>query len=80
QGYVSHKQYEFGSILRFVEDIWSLGRLDTTDTRANSIDEDFDFTRARSFTRIDVPRVRADLSVPSATAAGSKTCPDRQVR
>ncbi|MBV8600565.1 MAG: hypothetical protein JO359_03260, partial [Candidatus Eremiobacteraeota bacterium] len=33
-GVVSHTQYEFGSILRFAEDTFSLGRLGTTDVRA----------------------------------------------
>ena len=42
-GYVSHTQYEFGSIIRFVEDTWNLGRLGTTDTRAASMDDVFDF-------------------------------------
>ncbi|MGA9943578.1 MAG: alkaline phosphatase family protein [Candidatus Cybelea sp.] len=31
-GYVAHTQYEFGSIVRFVEDTWNVGRLGTTDT------------------------------------------------
>lgn len=44
-GYVDHTQYEFGSIIRFVEDTWSLGRLGTTDTRATSIANAFDFTQ-----------------------------------
>ncbi|MGA8099741.1 MAG: alkaline phosphatase family protein [Candidatus Cybelea sp.] len=44
-GYVSHTQYEFGSIVRFVEDTWNLGRLGTTDTRAASIDDVFDFSQ-----------------------------------
>lgn len=44
-GYVAHTQYEFGSIVRFVEDTWSLGRLGTTDTRATGIDDAFDFTQ-----------------------------------
>ncbi len=44
-GYVSHTQYEFGSILRFVEDIFSLGRLGTTDVRAASIQDCFDFSQ-----------------------------------
>jgi phospholipase C len=49
-GYVSHTQYEFGSILKFIEDIWGLGRLGTTDVRANSIIDCFDFTQtARPF-------------------------------
>ncbi|MGC1381609.1 MAG: alkaline phosphatase family protein, partial [Candidatus Baltobacteraceae bacterium] len=51
--YVSHTQYEFGSIIRFVEDVWSLGRLGTTDTRANSMDDTFDFTqKPRKFVQI----------------------------
>jgi phospholipase C len=44
-GYVSHTQYEFGSIVRFVEDIWSLGRLGTTDVRAASMDDVFNFNQ-----------------------------------
>ncbi len=53
QGYISHTQYEFGSILKFIEDIWSLGRLGTTDTRATSIIDCFDFTqKARTFVPI----------------------------
>ncbi len=51
--YVSHTQYEFGSIIRFIEDNWSLGRLGTTDTRATSIGDAFDFTqKARTFKQI----------------------------
>ncbi|HTU82166.1 MAG TPA: alkaline phosphatase family protein [Candidatus Acidoferrales bacterium] len=42
-GYVSHTQYESGSILRFIEDTFGLGRLGTSDTRANSIADAFDF-------------------------------------
>ncbi len=54
QGDISHTQYEFGSVIRFVEDVWSLGRLGTTDTRANSIDDMFDFNRSpRKFVHID---------------------------
>ncbi len=26
-GYISHTQYEFGSILKYIEDNWNLGRL-----------------------------------------------------
>jgi len=52
-GLVSHTHYEFGSILKFVEDDWGLGSLGTTDQRANSIDDAFDFTqKARSFQTI----------------------------
>ncbi|MGC1379421.1 MAG: alkaline phosphatase family protein [Candidatus Baltobacteraceae bacterium] len=45
QSYVSHTQYEFGSILKFVENVWGLGQLGTTDTRAASIVDCFDFTQ-----------------------------------
>ncbi|HEY1654461.1 MAG TPA: alkaline phosphatase family protein, partial [Candidatus Tumulicola sp.] len=43
--YISHTQYEFGSILKFVEDTFALGRLGTTDTRATSIGDVFDFSQ-----------------------------------
>jgi phospholipase C len=46
QRYVSHVQYEHGSILRFIEDEFGLGRLAASDARANSPAPDcFDFTK-----------------------------------
>ncbi|HEY3675905.1 MAG TPA: alkaline phosphatase family protein, partial [Candidatus Tumulicola sp.] len=52
-GYVSHTQYEFGSIVRYIEDNWNLGRLGTTDTRANNILDCFNFNQQpRSFVTI----------------------------
>jgi phospholipase C len=52
-GYISHTQYEFGSILKFIENNWQLGRLGTTDVRANSIGDCFDFTQSpRTFVPI----------------------------
>jgi len=45
-GYVAHAQYEFGSIVRFVEDNWGLGRLGTTDTTsADFVGDFFDFNQ-----------------------------------
>ena len=41
RGYVSHTQYEFGSILKFLEENWNLGSLGATDERANSIGDVF---------------------------------------
>jgi phospholipase C len=35
--WVSHVQYEYGSILQFTEDMFGLGRLAASDTRANSL-------------------------------------------
>ncbi|MBV8196946.1 MAG: hypothetical protein JO263_02315 [Candidatus Eremiobacteraeota bacterium] len=52
-GRVSHTQYEFGSILRYIEDNFRLGRLHTTDTRANSIGDVFDYNASpRAFAPI----------------------------
>ncbi len=52
KGYVAHTQYEFGSILKFVENNWDLGSLHTTDDRATSIIDCFDFNKARTFKRV----------------------------
>ncbi len=47
QKYVSHVQYEHGSILRFVEDQFGLPRLTASDSRATSPEADcFDFSQA----------------------------------
>jgi phospholipase C len=46
QGYVSHRHFEHGSILKFIEDQFGLGRLTASDTRAKSPALDsFDFTK-----------------------------------
>ena len=46
KGYVSHVQYEHGSILRFIEDQFGLPRLTASDTRANSPANDaFNFSQ-----------------------------------
>jgi phospholipase C len=51
--YVSHTQYEFASILKFVEDNWRLGRIGVNDVRAASIADCFDFSQPpRSFTTV----------------------------
>jgi phospholipase C len=60
RGYVTHAQYEFGSIVRFVEDNWGLPRLGTTDVRAADFANDvFDFTQSpRPFEPIGAPYSR----------------------
>jgi phospholipase C len=58
KGYVSHTQYEFGSIIKLVEESFGLGVIGPssfgyTDTRANSMLDSFDFTqKPRAFTAI----------------------------
>jgi phospholipase C len=52
-GYISHTPYEFGSILKFIEETYGLGRLGTTDVRATSIIDCFDYKqRPRPFAPI----------------------------
>jgi phospholipase C len=52
-GYVSHTRYEFGSVLRTVEQLFSLPSIGTTDARSKSLLDAFDFARApRPFTPI----------------------------
>jgi phospholipase C len=56
KGYVSHRQHEFGSILKFVEKTFNLGSLGTTDVRADDFSDCFNFKRApRAFTPIAAP-------------------------
>jgi phospholipase C len=43
--YVSHKQHEFGSILKFTEEAFGLGSLGTTDVRADDLSDCFNFAR-----------------------------------
>jgi len=45
RSYVSHTQYEFGSLLKFIEETYGLGSLGTTDARANSISDAFNFNQ-----------------------------------
>jgi len=59
--YVSHTRYEFGSILKFIEEAFSLApigapALGYTDTRANSLADALDFgQRPRAFKPIPAP-------------------------
>jgi phospholipase C len=57
KGHVSHVHYEHGSILKFIEDRFGLARLQASDTRANSPENDcFDFSKPpRKFVPIQAP-------------------------
>jgi phospholipase C len=56
KAYVSHKQHEFGSILKFMEETFNLGSLGTTDVRADNLTDCFDFSKPpRKFKRISAP-------------------------
>jgi phospholipase C len=62
KGHISHTQYEFGSILKFIEDNWRLGRLGSSDVRSRSIADCFNFAqRPRKFVPISAKYSRAYL-------------------
>lgn len=52
-GYISHTKYEFGSIIKYIENNFNLGLLGTTDKRATSIGNIFDYGQGpRQFSEI----------------------------
>ncbi|MBV9717962.1 MAG: hypothetical protein JOZ77_01465 [Candidatus Eremiobacteraeota bacterium] len=58
--HVDHTIYEFGSILRFVEETWDLGSLGNNDAHSTSIGNAFDFTMSpRTFQKIPSQYSRA---------------------
>ena len=72
---MSHVQYEHGSILRFIEDQFGLGRLSAADARANSPAPDsFNFNQPpRPFKQFETGLPRnyflhepADARIPDA--------------
>lgn len=60
-GFVSHNRYEFGSILKLVEENWHLPNLGTTDkTSASFVGDFFDFTqKPRKFKSIQTKYVKS---------------------
>ncbi|MCL4561055.1 MAG: alkaline phosphatase family protein [Chloroflexi bacterium] len=46
KGYIDHTQYDFTSILKFIEDNWGLTSLTQRDAHANSLITAFDFSQA----------------------------------
>lgn len=45
-GYISHTQYEFSSVLKFIEELFGLPPLTARDANANDITDSFDFTQS----------------------------------
>ena len=55
--YVSHTHYDLGTILKFMEQVFNLGSLGTTDASAASMNDMFDFTQPPSvFTPAPLPK------------------------
>ncbi len=64
--YVSNTQYEFGSILKFIEQNFGTASLGSTDVRANSIGDALDFTQKPTpFTPIAIPPFKNCSGNPS---------------
>jgi hypothetical protein len=56
KGKISHTQYEFASVLKFVEGTFGLGSMGTTDVRATSIADMFDLTqKPRPYVKVSAP-------------------------
>jgi phospholipase C len=56
RGYVSHVRHDFGSLLRFTEETFGLGSLETTDATSDNLRDCFDFAQPpRRFHRIPAP-------------------------
>jgi phospholipase C len=56
RGYVSHRQHEMGSLLKFIEEAYGLNSLGTTDVRADDLADFFDFNQSpRKFVPIHAP-------------------------
>ena len=52
QGYVSHVTHDFGSILKFIEEVYHLPSLGYADERADDLSDCFDFHRHNRFQKI----------------------------
>ncbi len=60
QGYISHQQHEFGSLLKFAEKTFGLGSLGATDVRADDLSDCFNFSqKPRAFVPIHTKRSAA---------------------
>jgi phospholipase C len=69
---VAHTEYTFGSVLKFVEETFGLGSLNSTDAPSNSISDIFDYTQA--------PNVFKAAPLPHANAcAGSAATNVQQI-
>jgi phospholipase C len=55
QGYVSHVTHDFGSILKFIEEVYRLPSLGYADSRADDLSDCFDFHRHNRFQKIAAP-------------------------
>jgi phospholipase C len=55
QGYVSHVTHDFGSILKFIEEVYQLPSLGYADATADDLSDCFNFHRHNRFSKIKAP-------------------------
>jgi phospholipase C len=68
QGYVSHVTHDFGSILRFIEEVYHLPSLGYADQNADDLSDCFNFHRHNRFQKIAAP-YGAEFFLNDKTAA-----------
>ena len=65
--YISSTPYQFGSILKYVEQNFGLGSLHTTDESSTSIGDMFDYTQKPTpFVSEPIPKVKSCMGAPTA--------------
>ncbi|MGA8150488.1 MAG: alkaline phosphatase family protein [Terriglobales bacterium] len=78
--HISHTQYEFSSVLKFIEERWGLAALTERDALANDTSDSFDFTQAplpplilpqRACPLISGPAIFASTPVGTSSGADS---------
>ena len=75
--HVDHTVYQFGSILRFIEETWNLGSLGKNDAHSTSIGNAFDFNMAPRKFHIDRIEVLAGLLLQSSHPRACRPTPNR---
>jgi phospholipase C len=70
--YISETQYDYGSILRFIEETFNLGSLGTTDATANSL--------ADSFNPKQTPNAFKPAPLPPASSCADTETPPGMVQ
>jgi phospholipase C len=71
QGYVSHTEYEFSSVLHFIENRFLLPTMTKRDANANALMDAFDFTQAPRAPMLLTPRTCPFLSAQFLLAGSS---------
>jgi len=68
---ISKTQYDYGSILRFIEETFNLGSLGTTDSSANSLSDSFDVKQ--------MPNTFKAAPIPPASSCANAAMPKGMV-